>query len=184
MTDEPLPELDQETIDALSDVFRSGPTEQNISDWIADDVGRRRATAGLILGTIRWKKSLGKPTAPAMASGFEIKHYFWYEQWLVEEGGFRKKAFWMGPFNEVSAWDLSDEGDEHRVGFAGAGMSSSPIPANKIAVALSPDHHWYLPPAHAAGPVSLSPPERVFNYEDKLILLEDFQVVWHGLYHP
>ena len=47
------------------------------------------------------------------------QHYFWYEQWLVEEGGFRKKAFCSDPStlcpHGISAMKATSTGSGSRI---------------------------------------------------------------------
>jgi hypothetical protein len=146
-----------------------------LHDWVGDDPERETVLSGTVWGTIRWSKPLGRPDGPSLAGGFSIKHFHWFETFVVLAGGaILEHHAWLS-VADVSSWDLPEEADHYRVGFMC--RSVSPFP-NKITVEFPANHGWIPEDIRFAGPKIITPHEQVFEANPEGVTgLDAFEVV-------
>lgn len=89
------PETRARELVSLSDVLAEPVTENRFAKWVGASVDRKNLLADMVWGSIEWRKSLGKPHAPSMAAGFEIKHLYETIEYYDRGGGI---------YDEVHRW--------------------------------------------------------------------------------
>jgi hypothetical protein len=174
------PLLLERELASLQGVLRQPITEKRFNDWI-DDIRVRTGTdfstifSNTIWGTIRWKKAIGRPLAPTLASAFVIEHIHWDTVMDVTPDGRVKYVDILAPHKEPSKWDGPDDADYYRVSF----MTETPQRPTRIRVNFAAQVGW-----GSSHPIFLrssfrdiTPSERYFLKGDKLSILDPFEVV-------
>ena len=71
----------------FSELLNEGYSETRLRSWMTVSAARKDFFAGLTLGTIRWPKSIGRPSGSTLAGGFTVKHSFYFYIWYVDLNG-------------------------------------------------------------------------------------------------
>lgn len=79
----------------LSDLLADQVTRNRFDEWVGVSINRASLLADLVWGTIEWRRSLGKPHAPSLAAGFEIRHLYETIEYYDRGGGI---------YDEVHRW--------------------------------------------------------------------------------
>jgi hypothetical protein len=150
-------------------------SSDTVHDWVSGDSERARVLSGTVWGVVRWEKSLGRPEGSALAGGFSIKHFHWFETFVVLAGGaILEKQGWL-PVDDVSSWDLSEESQHYRIGFMCRSFGLFP---NKISVDFALNHGWIPEDIRFTGPRIITPHEQVFGSDQEgVTVLDEFEVV-------
>jgi hypothetical protein len=95
----------------LQATFGAGGPIDRVTDWAGSDPGRQEFVDATVFATIRWNRVRGRPKDGPLASGFRVLHNAErWDMWTVERS--------WDYLNDVSTFDLPEEGDHHRVGLA------------------------------------------------------------------
>ena len=89
------PEIRARELANLSDMLAEPGTRNRFDKWVGVSINRASLLADMVWGSIEWRKSLGKPLAPSMADGFEIKHLYETIEYYDRGGGI---------YDEVRRW--------------------------------------------------------------------------------
>lgn len=142
--------------------------------WIAGIETREFLLAGTVWGTIRWRKSLGRPLLSPMSGAFEIRHGFWQEKTDYVEGGYKTVEIYA-PLAPPSKWDGPDDDDYHRVSFTAEAKAGD---EQLIAVAFAAGVPWQpTKPFQRASHRVIDPPQRGFHHDGRRTVLEPFNVI-------
>jgi len=176
------PLLLERELASLKDVLVQPISEKRFDDWIAD-IRVRTGTdfstlfSKTVWGSIRWKKSIGRPVAPTLASAFVIEHIHWDTVLVGTPDGRIKYVDLVAPHKEPSKWDGPDDGDYYRVSF----MTETPQRPTRIRMNFAAHIGWeWEHPSEILLRSSyrdIIPSERYFLKDDKLSILDPFEVV-------
>jgi hypothetical protein len=170
----------------LSGVLSGELSLKLLHDWIGGDADRGLFLAGMVWGTIRWNKLLGRPDGPTLASGFEIKHYAYREGFVGTATGIQEWDAWVDE-QDVASYDLPETDPNYfRVGFAcpGQGFAGAGNSAftgdNRVTVQFASDRRWILSVETSVQGVpvqpTIHPPEVGFKFDKGPIVLDEFVV--------
>jgi hypothetical protein len=171
------PEVRTRELSSLQEVLTRPLTRRRLSAWIGQSRLRRLLLAGSMWGTIRWKKSLGRPLAPSLAAGFAVEHRYFKWHFVVTEAGPKQVGTWLD-LPAPALYDLPDSGDEHRVGIMS--LHAERFFSNHVTVRLAPGGHWDHPfLALMAGYKRIEPAEQHFSFieEGAFVMLQACRVV-------
>ena len=80
----------------FSDLLRERPSKVRLKKWASASLVRRNLFADTVWGSIRWRKSLGRPAGPDLAGGFVAEHSWYFSVWHVGRDGKKvEKDGWM-----------------------------------------------------------------------------------------
>jgi hypothetical protein len=148
-------------------------TPQRLTKWIDAKASRVGLFSDTIFGSIRWRKSLGRPFAAKLADGFLIEHNTWYSAKVFENGALHYVDI-LEPHYGLSKWDGQDDGNNYNVHF----MTAVARGSNRIKVSFATGIGWGIQTEHTRRVLRrIDPPERYFEQEDKLVMLDPFEVV-------
>lgn len=149
-------------------------TPQRLTTWIGAKAVRESLFSGYIIGSIRWRKSLGRPFAARLADGFLIEHNTWYKATDFKNGALHFVEIFE-PHYGLSKWDGPDDGNNYKVHFMTA---VAPEGRNRIKVSFAPGIGWGVQTERTRRLVRrIDPPEQDFQPKDKLVVLDPFEVV-------
>lgn len=176
------PSLLERELASLQGVLLQPISEKRFNDWI-DDIRVRTGTdfstlfANTVWGSIRWKKSIGRPLVPTLASAFVIEHIHWDTVMVGTPDGRIKAVDLVAPHKEPSKWDGPDDADYYRVSF----MTETPQRPTRIRMNFATHVGWeWEHPSQVflrSSYRDIIPSERYFVKGDKLLILDPFEVV-------
>ena len=177
------PVIIQRHLDDLENKLTVKPiTANRLDQWISNDPVRRDLLSDTVWGSIRWRKSMGRPITPTLASAFDIEHIHWQTiVWLTPEG-FRHVDI-ETKHREPTKWDVPDNSEYYRVTFMtyqGGSLASGPV--NRIRVSFAPGVAWERRIQVTTGYRSITPLGILFSAKaGERIVLEPFSVVIKSL---
>ncbi len=127
-------------LETLHTVLLSPITTERLVSWTSGSVIRADILANTIWGTIRWRKTLGRPTVPVLASAFVIEHRSWQEELNIVNGVGHWERITV-PHGEPSKWDGPEDDEFYRVSF----MSASTQLETRIRVDFASAAGWERP---------------------------------------
>jgi hypothetical protein len=131
------PVLVDRELQTLDTVLLGPITTERLTSWTATSVIRADILANTIWGTIRWRKTLGRPTLPVLASAFVIEHRSWQQELNIVNGVGRYERITV-PHGEPSKWDGPEDDEFYRVSF----LSASTQLETRIRVDFAPGVSW------------------------------------------
>ena len=152
-------------------VLGSPVTKERLHAWAKDSVIRADILEGTVWGSIRWRKTLGRPLVSTLASAFVIEHLSWKEVLDVKNGVGRWIRLTV-PHPEPSKWDAAESDEFHQVHF----MASSPPLETRIRVDFAPNVAWDRRIQMIAGYNNIEPQWRWFAKGTAPRVLPPFEV--------
>jgi hypothetical protein len=159
----------------LMSVFEFPITRDRVRGWLDERVADRKAAFGNTLwGTIRWDKSLGRPSTPRLADAFRFHHaYLWIEAAATQGEPISEKDWY--PLPPPRAWDGPHDEQSYRVSVL---VRAMPGLANRFWPEMRTDVEWEPKfPAWAGTRRSLRWPSAMVPYGDFFIFTDDILVL-------
>lgn len=128
-------------------------TKKRLDRWVGAAIDRKSLMTGAVFGGIRWPKSIGRPSTPAIFGGFEIKHEYEAIKAVAGPGGGLHDASTWVDQPDPSLRDDSKE-DYHRIAFMFFAVYFWP---NHLITRLLPEVHWARPAGLPVGYRRLNP---------------------------
>lgn len=166
--------LEHELKSFQSVAFSQPITAERLAHWSKGSVIRREILATSIWGTIQWRKSIGRPLAPTLASAFVIEHVSWQSKLeYTQDGGF-KFIDLVVPHSEPWKWDGPEDENYYRVSF----MTETTQRPNRIRVNFAANIGWeHQIETIGRGYRDIEPSERQFLKGEEPYVIEPFEVV-------
>jgi hypothetical protein len=151
-----------------------GPTvtKEGLRAWAKESVIRADILEGTLWGSIRWRKTLGRPLVSTLASAFVIEHLSWKEVLDINNGVGRWIRLTV-PHPEPSKWDAAGNDEFYQVNF----MASSPSLETRIRVDFAPNVTWDRRIQMIAGYNDLEPESLWFAKGTAPRVLPPFEVL-------
>jgi hypothetical protein len=147
-------------------------TKEGLDRWAKGTDIRAGILKDTIWGTIRWRKSIGRPLVAALADAFVIEHRSWQEKLNIVNGVGRWERL-MIPHSEPSKWDGRESDEFYQVNF----MGSSTQYETRIRVDFAPKVAWDPRIQVIAGFNDIEPQWRWFAKGTAPRVLPPFEVV-------
>jgi hypothetical protein len=179
VTHELDPVLAERELASFQTVLGLPITGEQLDHWFKDGMVRRDLLSNIfsntVWGTIRWRKSMGRPLAPTLASAFVIEHISWQSETIgITPTGEPKYTDLVVPHPEPSKWDGPGDEDYYRVSF----MAETAQQQSQIRVNFAAHIAWEHRTAFVRrGYRDIDPSERLFLTGDKWYVLEPFEVI-------
>jgi hypothetical protein len=176
------PALAQAQLASFQHLLDQPMTEPRFHRWTTE-LGRddvllvSQTLGGTLWGTIRWPKSLGRPRGATLAGAFVVEHVHWDRVLDVTPDGTARFIDILAPHPRPSTWDGPHDDTHYRVSFT----APTPQRPTRIRVKFAGDVEWerstgiqvFTPRAYR----DIAPAERHFVKEDKMVVLEPFDIV-------
>lgn len=118
----------------FSDLLNEGHSETRLRSWMTVSAARKAFFSGLTFGTIRWPKSIGRPSSSTLAEGFVVQHHSYFSFWYRDLNGQIVEVEGWLPGLTVTVWDGTDDADHYRVNYLFNAAQHKP---NRVAVKFS-----------------------------------------------
>jgi hypothetical protein len=103
----------------LSDMLAEPATKNRFDKWVGVSINRASLLADMVWGSIEWRKSLGKPVAPSMGAGFQIKHLYETIEFYDRGGGIYEEVHRWRDAGPLAVVDGPHDEKLYRVRFYG-----------------------------------------------------------------
>lgn len=165
--------LVERELETFSTVLLSPVTRERLDDWAGGTMIRADILSDTVWGTIRWRKSLGRPLAASLAAAFVIEHRSWQTELVIDKGVGRWVKLTI-PHPEPSKWDGPHDDEFYRVSF----MAAASQRETRIRVDFAAGVAWERR-IQVVGPgyKDIDPPSIYFEKGDKRHVLEPFEVI-------
>jgi hypothetical protein len=166
----------EQELKSLRSVLGRPVTRESLSHWIEGSAIRQEFLADTLWGAIRWRKSIGRPLVPTLATAFIIEHVSWQCVHTYHPEGGPQYVDVLYPHREPSKWDGPDDDDYHRVSF----MTQTVQGKNRIKVDFAANVGWQHGIERQIterGYRDIDPPARDFNKSERGYVVEPFEVV-------
>jgi len=147
-------------------------TKERLDGWAKDSVIRTDILEGTIWGSIRWRKTLGRPLVSTLAAAFVIEHLSWQEELDIVNGAGRWIRLTV-PHAEPSKWDAAENDEFYQINF----MGNSPQLETRIRVDFAPNVAWDRRIPIIAGYNDIEPQWRWFAKGTAPRVLPRFEVI-------
>lgn len=166
----------------LPSLLRGPLTLDHVRHWIAGGVGDIRTSlfGTSVWGTIRWDRTLGRPSTARLADAFSFDHwYLWIT--VIDTGNepIVKEAWIKQP--EPRVWDGPHDDESYRVSFM---MRAVPTLVNRFWPAMRPHVQWDppFPPWSSTRRVLVWPESMLaagnFTVDrDDVLVFDEYQVI-------
>ena len=105
----------EEALAEFQDLLSKRLHSQELERWIEKSTIRQDLFADLAIGQVRWRKSLGRPDAPTLSSGFVLETRFWLDRWHIRDGIIVADVEGWTPGSVPSVWDGDAELEHYSI---------------------------------------------------------------------
>ena len=167
-------EIASRELQTLEPLFKLPITKLGLDGWVGGSSPRAELVADTIWGTIRWAKSLGRPTSPTLAQAFVIEHVHHQVETDYTPG---KTGFvdLFPPHTGLTKWDGPEDETFFRVSFVSEGLEGQ---QTRISVRFA-DHIRWPTRVHVPGRtyLEIEPAVQHFLKPKSLLVLAPFEVI-------
>jgi hypothetical protein len=139
-------EAQEAALSQFQDLMKTSSNPQDFESWTTVSTVRQNVFANLVMGRIRWPKSLGRPATSQLFGGFIIDRVFWADIWHIGlDGNIVTDENGWTPGSAPSVWDGPAEEDHYSVVYLFDAADQSD---NQVNIRFS-EVHWQHP-AHSS----------------------------------
>jgi hypothetical protein len=168
-----------ETLVALRDLVKSSFDPRQIETWVHASQIRQDLSDDLVVGRIRWPRSLGRPASAELAGGFVIQPLIWADVWHITPEGVVDDLLNLLPGLPADLRDGFAEPDFYSVRYL---FRAAEVGAVEVRFS---DVGWRHP-GRAAFPRRLYLSSHGFGFErhSQFVALPDITVASQPFFHP
>ena len=167
-------EIASRELQTLEPLFKLPITKLGLDGWVGGSSPRAELVADTIWGTIRWAKSLGRPTSATLAEAFVIEHVHHQVTKKFVRGGV-KFVDLFPPHLGLTKWDGPEDETFFRVSFVSEALEGQ---QTRVRVRFA-DHISWPTRIHVPGHtyLDIEPAVQHFVKPKSLLVLAPFEVI-------